>query len=274
MFFLHADRDFFQTMDVKLEEGTMFTRDYSENYTEYIVNRAGMQVLSESPGTLFMRNIRIKHDGITLGPVIGIVEDFNFASLHDDIGPLVISQNPLWYSYLLFKVQAGNLTETLTFMKETLQEIVPGAPFEYQFLDQEFDKLYKTEHKLSNLVSVFTILAIFIACIGLFGVSAYETVQRTKEVGVRKVLGSSALQVVLLFLTDNIKLVVISLLLAIPASYFIMDNWLRDFAYRIQIGIDLILIAIISVLTITLLTVTYHSIRAALINPSETLRYE
>lgn len=274
MFFLHADRDFFQTMGVELVEGKMFTGDYSEHYSEYIVNRAGMQILSENPETLFARNIRIKHDGITLGPVIGIVEDFNFASLHDDIGPLVISQNPIWYSYLLFKMQAGNPAETLTYMKETLQEIVPEAPFEYQFLDQEFDNLYKTEHKINNVVSIFTILAIFIACIGLFGVSAYETIQRTKEVGIRKVLGSSALQVVRLFIIENIRLVVISILIAIPTSYYLMNNWLRDFAYRIQIRIELILPAILFVLAITIITVTYHAIKAALINPSETLRNE
>jgi putative ABC transport system permease protein len=159
-------------------------------------------------------------------------------------------------------------------MRSTLKEIVPGMPFEYQFLDQEFDNLYKTEIRLSRIVTVFTVLAIFIACIGLFGLSAYDTIQRTKEVGIRKVMGSSTGQVVLLFLKENIKLIIVAIVLAIPLSYFFMNNWLRDFAYRIQIGAEIILIAILFVLGITVITVTYHAIKAAIINPSETLRYE
>jgi putative ABC transport system permease protein len=274
MFFLHADKDFFETMGVELFAGSMFSREYSRDYTEYIVNEAGMHVLEENLETIFDRQIRIKHPGITLGSIIGVVDDFNFASLHDQIGPLVISQNPPWYNYLLIKLQPGNPTEALAHIKETMKEIVPGMPFEYQFLDQEFDKLYKTEIRLSRIVSVFTFLAIFIACIGLFGLSAYDTIQRTKEIGIRKVMGSSTGQVVQLFLRENVKLIIVAIVLAIPLSYFFMNSWLQDFAYRIQIGVDIILIAILFVLGITVITVTYHAIKAAIINPSNTLRYE
>ena len=274
MFFLHADKDFFKTMGVPLLYGKMFTRDYSGDYTEYIVNKAGMYVLGESPETIFNRNIRIKHDGITLGPVIGVVDDFNFASLHDEIGPLVISQDPLWYSYLLFRLLPGDPTETLAYMKNTLKEILPGIPFEYRFLDQEFDTLYKSEIRLSRIVVVFTVLAIFIACIGLFGLIAFDTMQRTKEIGVRKVLGSTTVQVVSLFVIENIKLITISMIIALPSAYFIMNIWLRDFAYRIHVGIDIVLEAVLFVMGITVITVTYHAIKAAFINPSETLRYE
>jgi putative ABC transport system permease protein len=274
MFFLHADKDFFQTMGPQLLEGKMFTREYSKENTEYVVNKAGMHVLGENPETIFNRQIRIKHDGITLGPVIGVVDDFNFASLHDKIGPLVISQNPSYYSYILFKIRPGNPGETLAYMKSTLKDIVPDMPFEYQFLDQEFDNLYKTEFRLSKIVSVFTILAIFIASIGLFGLSAFDTMQRTKEIGVRKVMGSTTPQVVFLFLKENIKLILVSIIIAIPSSYMIMNIWLQDFAFRIQIGMSIILTAIIFVFGITLLTVIYHAVKAAIINPAETLRYE
>jgi putative ABC transport system permease protein len=274
VFFLHTDKDFFATMGLEILKGKLFTREYSEENSEYIVNRAGMHALGEDPESLFNRSIRIKHGGITLGPVVGLVDDFNFASLHEQIGPLVISQNPSWYSYLLFKLQTGDPTETLAYMKNTLKEIVPGMPFEYKFLDQEFDNLYKTEIRLSRIVTIFTVLAIFIACIGLFGLSAYDTMQRTKEIGVRKVMGSSTAQVVSLFLKENIRLIIISLVIAIPSSYWVMNIWLQDFAYRINIGFSIILMAMIFVLGITLLTVTYHAVRAAFINPSETLRYE
>ena len=274
MFFLHADKDFLKTMGVNLLYGRMFTRDYSGEYTEYIVNKTGMHVLGESPETIFNRNIRIKHDGITLGPVIGVVEDFNFASLHDQIGPLVISQDPIWYSYLLFRILPGDPTETLAIMKNSMNEILPEVPFEYRFLDQEFDTLYKSEIRLSRIVAVFTILAIFIACIGLFSLIAFDTMQRTKEIGVRKVLGSTTVQVVSLFVTENIKLITISMIIALPAAYFIMNIWLRDFAYRIQVGFDIVLEAVLFVMAITVITVTYHAIKAAFVNPSETLRYE
>lgn len=175
---------------------------------------------------------------------------------------------------MLFKLKPGDPTETLAYMKNTLREIVPGMPFEYQFLDQEFDNIYKSEIKLSRIVSVFTVLAIFIACIGLFGLSAYDTMQRTKEIGVRKVMGSSTIQVVTLFLKENLKLIIISLVIAIPSSYWVMNIWLQDFAYQINIGFSIILMAMIFVMGVTLLTVTYHAVRAAFINPSETLRYE
>jgi putative ABC transport system permease protein len=274
LFFLHADKDFFITMGLEIEEGKFFTREYSKEYSEYIVNKAGMHALGEDPESLLSRNIRVKHGGITLGPIVGLINDFNFTSLHDQIGPLVISQNPSYYSYLLFKIQPGDPTETLAYMKNILKDLIPGIPFEYQFLDQEFDNLYKSEIKLSRIVSVFTVLAVFIACIGLFGLSAYDTMQRTKEIGVRKVMGSSTAQVVSLFLKENIRLIIISLVIAIPSSYWVMNIWLQDFAYRINIGFSIILMAMIFVLGITLLTVTYHAVRAAFINPSETLRYE
>jgi len=274
MFFLHADKDFFSTMGLDIEAGKMFNKEYSPEVTEYIVNEAGMHALGETPETLFSRNIRVKHDGITLGPVVGLVDDFNFASLHNRIGPLVISQNPSWYAYLLFKIAPGDPTEALDYMQTTLKALVPEMPFVYQFLDQEVDKLYKSEIKLSRIVSVFTFLGMFIASIGLFGLSAFDTLQRTKEIGIRKVIGSSSRQVVTLFIKENLKLIVISLLIAIPSSYLVMERWLQNFAYRIQIGAGIVLIAISFVLIITLLTVIYHAAKASLVNPVNSLRYE
>lgn len=274
MFFLHADTDFFQTMGIDLLKGKLFTREYSQDYTEYIVNNAGVQALGEDLQSIFDRQIRVKHPGITLGPIIGVIEDFNFASLHDLVGPLVISQNPSRYQYLLFKIEPGVPTETLSHMKNSLKEIVPDVPFEFQFMDQEFDNLYKSEIKLSNIVIVFTILAIFIACIGLFGLSAYDTMQRTKEIGIRKVMGSTILQIVVLFISENIRLIIISLILALPLSYVLMNLWLQEFAFRIRIGFPIIVSASIFIMVITLITITYHALRAAVVNPSDTLRYE
>ena len=271
---LHVDKDFFKTMGIQIKLGHEFTREYSPDYTEYLVNGAAMELLGEDKNTILNRNIRMKHGGITLGPVVGVVENFNFASLHNDIGPLAISQNPGWYELLLFRINPVDINPTLSFMKNSWEQLVPEQPFEFSFLDQEFDRIYKTEQKLSEIFIIFTVFAIIIACFGLFGLSSYETIQRTKEISIRRVLGATVVQVVLLFVKENIKLIIIALLLAIPFGYYLMFKWLQGFAFRIDISINIFAIAAIFVLLITILTVTYHAIRASNKGPSTTLRYE
>ena len=271
---IHVDKDFFKTMDIQVELGKEFTRSYSPDHTEYMVNKAGMDLLGEDNSSILNRNIRMKHGGVTLGPIVGVVGDFNFASLHNDIGPLAISQNPGWYEWLLFRVNPTDLNATISFMKSKWETTVPELPFEFSFLDQEFDRIYRTEQKLSEVFIIFTTVAILIACFGLFGLSSFETLQRTKEIGIRRVLGATAVQVVLLFIKENIKLVIIALFLAIPFGYYIMDSWLQGFAFRINIGISTLVIASLFVMMITVLTVTYHAIRTSIKDPSTTLRYE
>jgi len=160
--YLETDQDFFKTMGVEIVRGSGFTREYSMDYTDYLVNEAGSELLKSADEDILGKNIRVKHDGITLGPIVGIVKDFNFASLHNDIGPLVICQNPGRYSALLFKIRSENIDETLSFMGTKWKKLSNGTPFDYSFMDEEFDKIYKTENRAGQLFIAFMVMAIFI----------------------------------------------------------------------------------------------------------------
>jgi putative ABC transport system permease protein len=272
--YLETDKDFFETMGVEIVRGFGFTREYSEDYTDYLVNEAGSELLRSADEDILGKNIRVKHDGITLGPIVGVVKDFNFASLHNDIGPLVICQNPGRYSALLFKIRSENIDETLSFMDSKWKELSNGTPFDYSFLDEEFDRIYKTENRAGQLFIAFMVMAIFIACIGLFGLTSYSTIQRTKEVGIRKALGSTVFGITCMFLKENIRLIIIAFVMAIPLGYYFMLQWLADFAYKINLDWKIFLFAGSVVLIIAVITVSFHAIKAALINPADSLRYE
>jgi len=271
---LEVDQDFFKTMGVEFTEGTGFHRKYSKDYTDYIVNEAGVDQLVKDGEAILGKSIRVKHGGITLGPVIGIVKDFNFASLHGDIGPLVICQNPRSYSTLLVKIRPEEIDQTIDFMKDKWKEFSNGASLDYSFMDGEFDNIYKMEKRVGQIFIVFMMIAIFIACIGLFGLTSYTTIRRTKEVGIRKVLGSSVFGIAFMFFKENIQLILYSLIISIPFGYFIMNAWLADFAYRINLDWRIFLISGGTVLLLAILTVLFHAVKTALVNPADSLRYE
>lgn len=274
MYFLEGDRNIFKALGLKIVQGHVFNNEYSMEYSEYVVNEEGMKLLGPELQDVVNHNIRVKHNGLTLGPVIGIVKDFNFASLHDDIGPLVICQNPDRYQFILFKVNTTDIKSTLSYMQNTWKSIFPDLPFDYRFLDQEYDNLYKMDSKAGQIMFIFTLMAIFIAVIGLFGLSSYEAIQRTREVGIRKVLGSDVGQIIALFVKENLKLILIASAIAVPVGFISMNKWLESFSFRISIGVGIPLIAVSVVIFIALLTVIFHAIKAAITDPVKTLRYE
>ena len=171
------------------------------------------------------------------------------------------------------KLQSSDLSETVNHVTKTLTDF-SGYPVSYSFLDDAFDDQYKSELKLNEIVTYFTLLALFIACLGLFGLAAYSAEQRTKEIGIRKVLGASVGNIVTLLSKDFIKLVILGFIIAVPIAWFAMNQWLTDFAYRIEIGPDIFALAGMSALVIALLTVSWESIKAALSNPVESLKSE
>ena len=266
-----ADPDIFNTLGIELIQGRGFINEYSEGYTEYILNKQGMKELGED---ILNRNIRVKHGGVTLGPVVGIVNDFNFASLHNGIGPLVICQNPTAYQFLLFKINIQDVGSTISFMESTWNQIFPDLPFDFQFLSQAYDHLYKMETKAGNLMLAFTLVAIMIAFSGLFGLSSFSALRRTKEVGIRKVMGSSTLSLVFMFIKENLQLILVAFIAAVPVGYYIMNRWLEGFEYRVRIGVDIIVITLGCIVIIATISIIYQAIKAALTNPVETLRYE
>jgi len=268
---LEADPDIFETLGLEFHYGRSFNLKYSETRTEYILNEVGMKLLGED---IINKQIRVKHGGVTLGPVVGVVNDFNFTSLHTPIAPLVICQNPARYQFLLFKVNTEDIEITLSYMKLTWDQLFPNLPFDYQFLSQTYNDLYRLEAKAGNIMLSFTIIAIVIAFSGLFGLSSFAALRRTKEVGIRKVMGSSAGSLIFLFIRENLRLILVAFMLAVPAGYLFMNKWLEGFAYRIRIGLDIFLVALGSVILIAVISILYQAIKAAMTNPVETLRYE
>jgi putative ABC transport system permease protein len=207
-------------------------------------------------------------------PIIGVMKDFNTASLHQEIGPLAITLGRFPMPFVSVRIRPNDVPSTLAYLEQTWNRFLPGQPFEYSFLDQDFNDLYQADQRLGQIFTIFAGLAILIACLGLFGLASFTTQQRTKEIGVRKALGASVPGIVVLLSKEFTKLVLIAFVIAAPVAYFAMQKWLEDFAYRTSIGALTFAAAGIIALLIAWLTVSYQSIRAASIDPVKALRYE
>ncbi|HEX8528440.1 MAG TPA: ABC transporter permease, partial [Cytophagales bacterium] len=269
-----TDHHYVKTLGLKVIAG----RDLSENYGTdalegMLLNRTAVKKLGwlpqEALGKTLFNTIR---DSLPRR-VVGVVEDFHFSSLKEEIQPLAISMAPD-NRVIAIKLTAGNPQEAIRRVEAAWRKIAPKYPFTYEFLDQVYDNLYRAEQKQRTILGIFAGIAILVACLGLFGLAAFTAEQRTKEVSVRKVLGASVANVVVLLSKDFVKLVLIAIALAVPLSWYLMQAWLEDFVYRIAIGAGVFLLAGGLAVGIALLTVSYHAIRTALSNPAKTLRSE
>jgi putative ABC transport system permease protein len=271
MGYIIADCDFLKTYEIKLEMGRDFSEAFAGDLTgSYILNQAALEKLGwQSPlGKQIATYPRPK------GTVIGVMQNFHFKSLHDKIEPLVIYIDPNEFEYMSIRIRTQNIANVVADIEKQWRGFSPNRPFEYFFLDDYFDRLYKTEHNLGNLFSVFSILAVFIACLGLFGLAAFSVEQRTKEIGIRKVLGATVPGVVLRLSKDLIQGVLLANIIAWPIAYYAINKWLQNFAYRIDMRWWMFVLAGGIALIIALLTVSWQAIRAATANPVEALRYE
>jgi len=211
--------------------------------------------------------------------VIGVVKDFHYKSLHATIEPLVLllfegSIQHRWAHQIPIRIGPGDVPGTLAYLEETWKHFTHGLPLEYSFLDDKIGRFYESEARLQTIFSFFSGLAIFIACLGVFGLATFMAERRTKEIGIRKVLGATAASVVLLLSKDFVRLVGIAFIVASPLVYLAMRRWLESFAYRIEVGVGVLVLAGALALLIALLTVSYQSIKASRANPVESLRYE
>ncbi len=266
MYMLSADFDFLNTMGIAMAEGRYFSRKFTADTSNgIVVNEAAVRAMNmENPigKKLFDLNI------------IGVVKDFHFASLHSRIGPLVIYYNPNEIQNLLIKVKPDDFSQNIKSIEHAWNRIVPGFPLEYSFLDEQIDKLYKAEQRVGKVINTFSILALFIACLGLFGMASYTAEQRTKEVGIRKVHGATVPGIVMLLSREFTRYVLFANIAAWPIAYFAMNKWLQNFAYRIEMSWWMFALASVLALVIALLTVSWQSIRAGMANPVESLRHE
>jgi ABC-type lipoprotein release transport system permease subunit len=208
------------------------------------------------------------------GTIVGVMKDFHYQSVENNIEPLALRVDPQRMNYMIIRLAAGDLQDGINFVETTWKNIVSNYPFEYRFFDQEIEDLYSNWNRISDLLKYFAVLAIAIACLGLFGLASFMAEQRTKEIGVRKVLGATTGSLVMLMSKDFTKWVLIANLIAWPISYYILDKWLENFAYRIYIGIESFILAGVLALFIALLTVMYQSISAATANPVDSIKYE
>ena len=272
---LFVDYDFIETLGMELAAGRNFSKDSATDETKgFIFNESAVRELGWESSQASIGK-QIEWDGWQKGRIIiGVVKNFHFLSLRHEIEPIVMILWPERFNFISVRIRPDDIPTTLALLENKWHEFAPGYPFEYSFLDDDFDKLYRAEDRLRKTFGCFSLLAIFIACLGLFGLTSFATEQRTKEIGIRKILGASVSGIVLLLSKEFTKLVIVSNLIAWPIAYYAMNRWLQDFAYRIHIGLGTFLLAGAIALAIALLTVSFQAIKAALANPVEALRYE
>jgi len=268
---LAADEYYDDVLGLRITSGRWFDPAQATDRNGFVVNEAAVRVLElENPlATQINRNGQV-------GPIIGVVQDFHVESLHQPIEPLFIySPRESWdRNYVLVKVDAGRTDAVLDGLEETWSAIVPGIPFDFSFLDERLDRLYAAEQRQGTLFGIFAGLGIFVACLGLFGLAAFTAEQRTKEIGVRKVLGATVTSVVVLLSKDFLRLVSIAFLVAAPIAGLLMDRWLDDFAYRTELGVGLFALTAVAAIVVAIGTVGWQALRSATADPVDSLRYE
>ncbi|HAN18784.1 MAG: hypothetical protein A2X13_07005 [Bacteroidetes bacterium GWC2_33_15] len=278
---LHSiDPSFLGLYEIELIEGRNISFDNPGDQKQKIILneeavKAGGLELGKAAGTVFHRNEWY----LTALPskeceVIGVVKNFHYRSLHDAIGPQGLCWNEDWHRTINIKIQPENFLNTLKIIEQTFKEFAPEVPYEFTFIDDHIDNLYKSDKRLGQFFIYFSIIAIIIAILGLFGLAAYIAESRTKEIGIRKVLGSTASNIILLLSKEFIKWVLVANIIAIPIAYYGMNKWLQTFAFSIKITPDLFLYAAIISLFIALSTIFYQAYKAARSNPTDSLRYE
>jgi putative ABC transport system permease protein len=270
-----ADTGYFDALGMEIIKGRSFndadfTRAKVDTFFSFVVNETALAALFIEKEKAIGTRARLsgRH-----GEIVGVIKDFHFNSLHNAIGPLVIfSQED--YHHIFVKLKPGNVTESLASLKSVCAAITPHRPFEYQFLDQQYEAMYASEQRMGTIFLVFATLAIIIACLGLLGLVSFSAAQKTKEIGIRKVLGATASGIVVLITKDFARLVLIAILIGIPAAYWLMTQWLNSFAYQTDIGVMPVAIAAVASVFIALSTAGYQAVKAALIDPAKTLRNE
>jgi len=266
------DNDYIPTYGLEIIEGRNLSSEYATDSLEaYLINEAAVQELMlDKPVGTPIRAL----DGHPEGRIVGVVKDFHYRSLHRKIEPLVLRVDPTNMWCLSVKFSAGNIKNQLSLLEGEWKKLAPEYPFTYQFLDETVARQYKSEQNTGVLIGSFAGLAIIIACLGLLGLTAFMTEQRKKEISVRKVLGSSVSGIVILLSKDFARLIIIAFVVVTPLAWYAMNQWLSDFAYQVSISPVIFIIAGVTVVAIAFTSVFYQSLKAAVVNPSETLRNE
>jgi putative ABC transport system permease protein len=264
-----ADADFKNVLGVQMKQGRWFEKGTLDLHN-YILNETAIAQLNLHKPVIGQR---FTWGGDT-GQVIGIVKDFHYKSMHEKIAPMVIRNNNGAGFFIYIKTTPGDAIKALDVVEAKWKQFFTSEPFNYTFLDETFNNVYKTDIKVSRIVLIFSVITVIISALGLFGLAAFTAEQRTKEIGIRKVLGATVINITTLLSKDFVKLVVVAIVIASPVAYMAMHKWLQDFAYRINIGWSIFVLAGATAILIALLTVSFQAIKAALANPVKSLRTE
>lgn len=264
-----VDYDYLDTFDITLAAGRGFSQKFTTDANEtYIINEAAARALGmhDPIGKNMSWNNRP-------GKIIGVIKDFHLSSLHNEIQPLGILILPQ-YNYLCIKIRPGGFAGTMEFIKDTMNKFRPGQALDYKFMDEWIDARYRAEERMGKIIRYFTALAIFISCLGLLGLASFTAEQRTKEIGIRKVLGATMSGIVMLLSKDFLKWVLVANIIAWPVAYYFMKNWLLNFAYRTSIQPWIFFLSASVTIIIALVTISVQSLKAAMTNPIDSLHYE
>ena len=277
---LVVDPNFVETLGMQIVDGRNFSYEFTTDISAaYILNESAVKQIGfdnpvgKSFGRPTERNEQGKWD-YEKGSVVGVIKDFHFRSFHEEIQPMVLFMIPEWFSYLSVRIRPENISTTIDFVENKWHEFDPNRPFDYFFLDEIFDQMYRAEQRFGNTFVAFSVIAVVIACLGLFGLASFMAERRTKEIGIRKVLGASIINIVSQLSKDFTKWVIFANLIAWPVAFFVMTKWLQNFAYQVGMSLDTFLLAGVLALLIALLTVSFHAIKAAISNPVDALRHE
>jgi len=270
--YLAVDYHFVPTYNMKLVAGRNFSNSYATDSTGFLLNETAVKTLGwKTPQDAVNKELIY---GGTRGRVIGVLQDFYFESLHQHIPSMILLLIPNNFGSISIKLSGADLPASLAYVEKAWKKFLPETPFSYTFLDERFEKVYQSEQRQKTIFTTFAFIAIFIACLGLFGLSAFTISQRVKEIGIRKVLGADTGSIVGLLSKDFLKLVVVAAVIAFPIAWYAMHKWLEDFAYRIGISWWVFVAAGIIAAVIAFVTISFQAIKAATANPVKNLRTE
>ena len=274
--YAHIDHDFISTMGIGIADGRDFSKELVSDSSAVLINQAAVNQFGyENPVGSMIYTYGGSNDNPEVEGfrIIGVIEDFHYESLRSSISPLLFRLGER-SGVAMFKVQMDNIETTIDFLESKWDQFAPGQPFEYRFVNDEFNRLYAQEQQTGKILTVFAGIAIIIACLGLFGLAAFTAEQRTKEIGIRKTLGASITNIIKLLSMNFIKLVVVSFVIASPIAYLMMNQWLDDFAYRTAIKPTTFIISGVTAFLIAVITISYQSWNAARVNPAQSLKDE
>ncbi len=274
-FFMAVDYNFFETFEIQFAEGRSFSREFLTDRESYVVNEQALKLMGmkDPLGKRISLGRQFPNFGKE-GSIIGVTKDFHFMSIHHNIRPMVFCMNPGWQRLIIIKVKFDQVSSTIEYAKKISEKYAPEFPFDYGFLDEELSQLYIAEERTGNLFVILSSLAVIISCMGLFGLVSFLVQRRTKEIGIRKVIGASTSSIIRLLLKDFVLLILFANILAWPLAHFATDHWLRDFAYKTDVFWSVYILSGLAALLIALITAGFQSLKAARSNPVDSLRYE